>query len=365
MIFRWSFFIIAIVGIVFAIRTVGAGQRETPPAQPVAQPAGPPFTSYVAGSGIVEASSRNIGVGSPVSGTVEEVFVEAATKVKAGDPLFRIDARQVTAQLAVAAAAVRAAEANLEKLRQLPRPESVVPLRAQVAEAQAQLDDAQSRLAMWQSVDDPRAVPRDEIDRRRFSVAIAAARLADATAMLAEAEAGAWAPDLLIAQAEVDSKKADERRIATDLERLTVRSPVDGIVLQLNIRLGEFAVAGLNTQPLVMVGTVDPLHVRVDVDENDAWRVKEGTRAVAFLRGNSSLKTALEFVRFEPFVVPKKSLTGESTERVDTRVLQVIYSFDPRSLPIYVGQQVDVFIEAAGDRPATSDLGSPSAEPSS
>ena len=66
----------------------------------------------------------------------------------------------------------------------------------------------------------------------------------------------------------------------------------------------------------------------------------------AFLRGNSELSTTCDFVRVEPFVVPKKSLTGESTERVDTRVLQVLYAFERNALPVYVGQQMDVFIEA-------------------
>jgi hypothetical protein len=42
----------------------------------------------------------------------------------------------------------------------------------------------------------------------------------------------------------------------------------------------------------------------------------------------------------------RRSLTGESTERVDTRVLQVLYSFQPGDRPIYVGQQMDVFIKA-------------------
>ncbi len=68
--------------------------------------------------------------------------------------------------------------------------------------------------------------------------------------------------------------------------------------------------------------------------------------AVATVRGNRDLKTDLQFVRIEPYVVPKRSLTGESTERVDTRVLQVLYSFDRDALPVYVGQQMDVFIEA-------------------
>ncbi len=98
--------------------------------------------------------------------------------------------------------------------------------------------------------------------------------------------------------------------------------------------------------PLILLGATEPVHVRVDVDGNDAWRIKSGAAATGFLRGNKNLKTAMRFVRFEPYVVPKKSLTGDSTERVDTRVLQVIYSFDRGSLPIYVGQQMDVFIDA-------------------
>jgi HlyD family secretion protein len=55
----------------------------------------------------------------------------------------------------------------------------------------------------------------------------------------------------------------------------------------------------------------------------------------------------LRFVRVEPYVVPKKSLTGENTERVDTRVLQVIYAVENPDPPLYVGQQLDVFIQAS------------------
>jgi hypothetical protein len=63
----------------------------------------------------------------------------------------------------------------------------------------------------------------------------------------------------------------------------------------------------------------------------------------------------LSFVRVEPFVVPKKSLTGDTTERVDTRVLQVIYACDPTDRPpLFVGQQVEVYIEAAPE-PADRD----------
>jgi len=134
----------------------------------------------------------------------------------------------------------------------------------------------------------------------------------------------------------------------TDLERLTVRAPMDGRVLQVKAHLGEFAsvaASWVGQPPSILLGSVTPLHVRVDVDENDAWRIPVGAAATGFLRGRDALKMPLTFVRFEPYVVPKKSLTGDSAERVDTRVLQALFSFEPGDPPIYVGQQMDVFIE--------------------
>jgi multidrug efflux pump subunit AcrA (membrane-fusion protein) len=186
--------------------------------------------------------------------------------------------------------------------------------------AEATVDQATNQLALAQSLTDRRALSVQEVTSRRDAVAVAVAKLAQS--------------------------RADLQATQTNLERLTVRAPVDGQVLQLKVHLGEFAQTGVLAQPLILLGRVDPLCVRVDVDENEAWRVKPGAPAEAFLRGNREVKTPLKFVRFEPFVIPKTSLTGDTTERVDTRVLQVIYSFERGDLPIYVGQQMDVFIEA-------------------
>src|SRR6266581_2926617 len=124
-------------------------------------------------------------------------------------------------------------------------------------------------------------------------------------------------------RAELAQARAQLNSTETDLERLTVRAPVEGQVLQVKVHLGEFAPTGALPTPLVLLGNVDKLHVRVDVEEHEASRVQPGAKAMAAVRGNTDLKTPLTFVRFEPFVVPKKSLTGDSTERVDTRVLQV------------------------------------------
>jgi hypothetical protein len=114
----------------------------------------------------------------------------------------------------------------------------------------------------------------------------------------------------------------------------------------MRIHVGEFAPSGVVAEPLLVLGDDTALHVRVEVDEREAWRVDPKARAVAFVRGNPTFETALSFERIEPLVVPKTTFTGDSTERVDTRVLQVIYSFDPAALRAYVGQQMDVFIEA-------------------
>ena len=75
--------------------------------------------------------------------------------------------------------------------------------------------------------------------------------------------------------------------------------------------------------------------------------VQPNQPAVAFLKGDTRHPLPLRFVRIEPFVIPKRSLTGDSAERVDTRVLQIIFQLDRPQTPIYVGQQVDVFIQRA------------------
>ena len=82
------------------------------------------------------------------------------------------------------------------------------------------------------------------------------------------------------------------------------------------------------------------------MDEDNAPRVKSGCRAVAFIKGQREDPVELKFVRIEPYILPKRSLTGESSERVDTRVLQVIFFFERPKTPVYVGQQMDVFLKA-------------------
>ena len=293
MLSKYKLPILALAGFLFALFFVFKSGKPAQVAAPVAEPSQSRFNNYIAGSGLIEAQSQNISVGTPLSGVVSKVAVEAGTRVKAGQVLFTLDDRDVQADLLIK--------------------------RAAVAEAQAAWQDAHNQLARVEQIADKRAVSGEELDRRRIAANIAQARL--------------------------DNAKAQAHATQVQLERMVVRATVAGEVLQMNLRSGEFAQAGVLVKPLLLLGNLDKLHVRVDIDENDAWRFKPEANAQGFLRGNRDLKTELKFVRVEPFVVPKKSLTGDSSERVDTRVLQVLYSFERGQLPAYVGQQMDVVIE--------------------
>ena len=170
-------------------------------------------------------------------------------------------------------------------------------------------------------------------------------------------KAGAWDKDKAIARAAVEQARAQVDMIQTDLDRALVRAPVEGDVLQVNVRPGEY-VGAPPSQALVVLGNLRKLHVRVDIDEHDIHRFRTGAPARAALRGNPRVQFPLTFVRVEPYVIPKKSLTGDNTERVDTRVLQVIYCVDrapasATSPELYVGMQVDVFLNTASEPSAT------------
>ena len=278
---------------------------QVPPSAPLAYPAAN-LDTVVAGVGLVEANTENIELSLPVPGWVTAVNVHAGDKVKAGDKLFSLDDRDLKAQLEVRIAQHAQARANVES-------------------AKASLADAELLDHEAQRLDKGAVLSREEVDRKHLAARKAAA-------------------DLAQAEAQVDLDEAQIHQTEVDIERRTVTAPVPGEILQSKVRVGQYAPTGLLDPPLMIIGNTEPLNIRVDVDENDAWRVMPGSKARGFVRGNSNEQVDLTFLRFEPYVLPKQSLTGSSTERVDTRVLQAIYRVDSNDVRLFVGQQMDVFI---------------------
>lgn len=307
--------ILAVVGLVVAtLYTIGSlPDRSTsePENQPPKAAGALADAPRVSGSGIVEPASEVIDIGSALSGLVTDVRVAPGDRVEKGQVLFLVDDRAARAALAEANAAIREA-------------------RATIAEAQTARDTARQQLALYESLSDPAAVSRSEVIR-------------------AEGEARAASSRLELARARLNAAQARAGSAQTELNRLTVRAPIAGEILAVNIRPGEFvATQGGNGQPFIQMGETNPLHVRVDIDENEAVRVKLGAPATISPRGAAEIRVEASFVRVEPQVVPKRSLTNSAAERVDVRVLQVIYALpQSKEAEVFrVGQQIDAFVAA-------------------
>jgi RND family efflux transporter MFP subunit len=296
----------------YLITVVNAKQEEKnlqSPGEPLVAPPDKPFASAVAATGLIEALSENVAIGSPVSNLITEVLVTVNSPVKKGQPLFRLDDRELRAE-------------------EMGRHADIEVAKAQVAVAAAQQSRVDLQLHRLDSLKGTGAVSNDVLETRQSDADVAASQVTAAKAQLVSAEAALQRLQMLI-------------------ERMTVVSPRDGTVLQVNTRAGEYA-ATSPKNPAIIIGDLNRFQIRADIDEQNATRIREGQKAVAHLKGDPKVSFPLEFSRIEPYVIPKVSLTGASTERVDTRVLQVIYTFvRPANVPpLYVGQQVDVFIQA-------------------
>ena len=307
--------VIAIIGLVAAVIFIffGLPDRELtePDREPPRAPDAMAESSRVAGAGIVEPSSELVQIGSALSGLVTGLFVQPGDRVSEGQVLFTVDDRAARASLQEARAAIAEAQAS-------------------IAEANTARATASRQLALYRNIDDPAAVSRAEVIR-------------------AEGEAASANERLRLARARLEAAQARANSAQTEIDRLTVRAPIAGEILAVNIRKGEYVSTmggGGNAQPFIEMGQTQPLYVRIDIDEEQAARVAMGADAIVSPRGAAERRVEASFVRAEPLVVPKRSLTNSAQERVDVRVLQVLYELPESNGLFRVGQQVDAYIPA-------------------
>jgi HlyD family secretion protein len=335
----------------WAVRTVAATQHDYSMKPPPALPARAPFGNSVASIGLLEPATDNLDIGSPTSGVVVEVRVEPGQRVKKGDPLFRLDDRQTRADLAVRKAELANAEAQLHRLLNSPRREDVDVAKARIREAEVNLaearDDHQRNLKAG-----PLAITNETLSKSHTALSRSRVRLDQAKSELEQL--APWQEDIEVSKTNVAKAKAAVQQTETELERLTVRAPLDADVLQVSVHVGETASMPGN-RSLLVLGDLRRLRVRVNIDEHEIPRFSASSPAYAMVIGHPELKYPLIFVRIDPYVIPKKSLTGDNHERVDTRVLQVIYELEPpKGAPLFSGQQVTTFVEAVDPGPSTS-----------
>ena len=284
--------LISAIGFIFALYYVASSAKSTKELEPIRDPASKPYVHTLAGLGIIEALDQNIVVRPNYSGKVSAVIVREGAKVKKGDPLYCLDVEDL--------------KANLDSLE---------------ADAIASKLNCENTKIQWDrvnNVSDPRAISRDELSQKQYAMKQSAANY--------------------------KSLRAKIKQNKIQINRASVVAPRDGEVLKVNIRSGEFISTNSETSPLIL-GSNNKLQIRIDIDEINASNYHPGVKAMASLKGDSNKRFPIKFVRVQPYMVPKTNLSGMSTERVDVRVLQVIYDFAPPKFPVYVGQQVDVFFD--------------------
>lgn len=303
----------------------------------------PPFPTYISGVGIVEPKSGNIHVSSSFNRLVEKINVSVNQQVKKGDVLFQLYSDDLSALLKIKQQEYETGQANLQKLQALPRSEDLTIANESLDKAQAVLSEAKAQYDMVANLSNPRAISKEEQDKRYYRYQQAEAELKEAQAQFQKIKSGAWQPELKVAQQEVEQLKAAVDATELEIQRTYVKSPLNGTVLKINIHEGEL----LDPNKTAMVlGDIEELYLRVSIDQYNVTLFHANGPAVAFRQGDHTTEFPLKLIRIDPIMIPKKYLTNDVNEKVDSQVVEIIYSIAKKDADLIIGEQMDVYINA-------------------
>lgn len=347
------------LGIVAGLVSAYVYARPRHPLPPAFNPAPNPYGHGIYANGIIESylsNGANINIYPEVAGTIAKVFVSEGQSVKQGTPLFAIDDSIQRALVEQQRSQVDASHALLDELKAQPRKENLQVASAQVEMATAGLKSAQDQLdKQLRSVEiDARSVSKDVLDNAKNAVKVARANLGVVTRQYELTKAGAWVYDVRNQEKQVEALSKAVASSSALLAKYTVKAPSDGIVLSIRTSVGSYISSqgsyDTYTQAIapamVMGSSAGYLGVRCYIDEILIPRLPPGSQMQAkmFIRG-TSVSVPLEFVRVQPYVSPKIQLSNERTERVDLRVLPIIFRFmPPPGVGLYPGELVDVYV---------------------
>lgn len=352
-------FVLSLAGILAGTATAYFFSMKKPPLAPVFDPASNPYAGAIYAEGIIESvqsSGENISIYPEVAGTVRQILVTEGQEVHKGAPLLLIDDSIQRATTEQQKSAAQAARAMLEELRAEPRKENMEISESQVLAAQAALKTAQDELNKQQTAYelDPRSISKDALDSAINAEAVAAANLEVARKQRDLTKAGAWIFDIENQERQTDALEKAYLASSALLSKYTLRAPMDGVVLSISSIVGSYVSSqggyesySQEMNPVLVLGTPQTnLHVRCYIDEILVPRLPSPSqiKAQMSIRG-SNVKIPMDFVRVQPFVSPKIELSDERQERVDVRVLPIIFKFKkPKNLNLYPGELVDVYI---------------------
>lgn len=352
-------FTLSIVGLLAGCISAYLFGVVEPTLPPAFAPPSNPYPSGIYAEGIIESdqpSGENINVYPEVAGTVTRILVNEGQDVHKGQPLLVIDDSIQRATVEQQKSQTEAARTLLEELRAQPRKETLDVARAQADAAQAALKTTQDELAKQQNAYElnPKSISRDALDGAANAAAVAKANLEVANRQYELTKAGAWVYDINNQERTANALEKAYESSGALLAKYTLVAPRDGVVMAVNVTPGSFiSTQGAYEQytqgvtPVLVLGSGQTwLNVRSYVDEILVPRLPDPAKIKAQMsvRG-STAKMPMQFVRVQPFVSPKIELADQRAERVNVRVLPVIFKVKkPAGTNLYPGELVDVYI---------------------
>ncbi|WP_321474773.1 HlyD family efflux transporter periplasmic adaptor subunit [uncultured Paludibaculum sp.] len=336
----WSLVVVLLAGAALALTISSRRQVQAAPAvSPTPAKAG----QFISAAGRVEPEGEEIKVGSEMDGKLARVVVDEGDSVRRGQVLAVLTNGDYQARVELAKATVEERRASLERLRNGARDEEKRESEAQLREAQAQMQTALSERDRRQTLLDRGAISRSEYDLTARDYETARARVDAALQRLKLVRQQTRVEDIRRAEAELAQSEANVSEAQALLEKTLVRSPIDGRVLR-RYRKGGESVSGKGDTPIVSVGNLDRLRVRVDVDEVDVAKLHVGQQAWVTADAYNGRKFTGKVVRIGQALGRKNVRTDEPNERVDTKILETLVELDAgQQLP--VGLRVDAFLE--------------------
>jgi len=356
---RKLLFALSFIGLLAGCVVAYLSAITQPPLPPAFSPATNPYPKGIYANGIIESdqtSGANINVYPEVPGTVKKILVAEGQEVKKGTLLLLIDDSVQRATVEQLQSQAQAAFTLLNELKAQPRKETLDVAEAQVVAAQAALKTAQDALEKQQAAYDldPKSVSKDALDSARNAFATAQANLEVACKQRDLTKAGAWIYDINNQERTYNALYKSYLSANALLAKYSLRAQADGKVLAINPIAGSYVspqgaydtyTQGMD--PVLVLGATQTwLNVRCYVDEILVPRLPAPSRIKAQMsvRG-SSAKIPLEYVRMQPIVSPKIELSDQRQERVDVRVLPIIFRIEkPKDVNVYPGQLVDIYI---------------------
>ena len=309
-----------------------------------------PPTGYLGAPGVIEPRSAEAKIAPEVPGVVSEVLAAEGSVVEVGAPLVKMRSEVEQAALAAAEAELASAQAQLRKLVKGARAEDVEAATTDAAAARARAALSAQQLARLENLQRAGASTKEELERAatqaeadRYSAAsLEARRLALANGTRREDV------DAAVAAVAVSRARAAQARAAFD--RLTLKAPFAGEVLQVFVRPGEYLNPAAGAA--VTLGDTAALRARLDVDERDVGRVRLGQRGFVQAEALGDRRIAARVVEIGRRMGRKNVRTDEPTSRVDMQILEVVLELDQRE-PLPQGLRVSGYLDASPAASAT------------